>query len=120
MHAMRLALVLVLVATAAQAQGNRRLQAPARGRPQARPATRADNVCSGDISFELITGFVYSSADDIIDSKIGTLLLSECMEHCRANELCQALNFETGLCVLFKTAAGENSGEIKIRAFLSG
>ncbi|XP_037790105.1 LOW QUALITY PROTEIN: uncharacterized protein LOC119585560 [Penaeus monodon] len=117
MRAMRLVWVLVLVATAAQAQGNRRRQAPARGRPQARPATRADNTCSGDVSFELITGFVYSSADDIIDSKIGTLLLSECMEHCRANEQCQALNFETGLCVLFKTAAGENSAGLAVSQF---
>lgn len=66
--------------------------------------------CDGDMEFELITGFVYSSADDIIESNIGALQMSECLEQCRKNPSCLALNFETGLCVLFKTAAGEDSG----------
>ncbi|KAK3891456.1 hypothetical protein Pcinc_004659 [Petrolisthes cinctipes] len=79
-----------------------------------RPASpRSELLCDGDVSFELITGFVYSSAEDIIDSKIGTLMLSECMEQCHKNPRCQALNFETGLCVIFQTAAGEDSGKEK-------
>lgn len=78
-------------------------------RPQQAQARQIQ--CDGDLEFELITGFVYSSADDIIESNIGALQMSECLEQCRKNSACLALNFETGLCVLFKTAAGEDSGE---------
>lgn len=77
-------------------------------------SARSQIQCEGDIEFELITGFVYSSADDIIESNIGALQMSECLEQCRKNPSCLALNFETGLCVLFKTAAGEDSGKNKI------
>lgn len=66
--------------------------------------------CDGDVEFELITGFVYSNADDIIESNIGALRMQECIEECKKNPLCLALNFETGLCVQFRTAAGERSG----------
>lgn len=82
----------------------------------ANPAFSVDNPqlsCTGGESFELITGFVYSSSKEIIDSRVGTLLLSDCIEYCRTNPQCQALNFETGLCVLFKSAAGENSGKAR-------
>lgn len=80
-------------------------------RPMQITARSNTQQCDGDIEFELITGFVYSSADDIIESNIGALQMSECLEQCRKNPACLALNFETGLCVLFKTAAGEDSGE---------
>lgn len=68
-------------------------------------------TCQGAVSFELITGFVFSSSKEIIDSRVGTLLLSDCIELCRGNNGCRALNFETGLCVLFRSAAGEDSGK---------
>lgn len=73
--------------------------------------------CDGEIDFELITGFVYSSADDIIESNIGALHMNECVDQCRKNPACMALNFETGLCVLFKTAAGEDSGSLSVSQF---
>jgi len=69
------------------------------------------------LEFELITGFVYSSADDIIESNIGALQLSECLAQCKKNAECLALNFETGLCVLFKTRAGDNSEKLSVSQF---
>jgi len=54
-----------------------------------------------DVTFELVTGFVFSSPQHIIDTKTGTLKLSECITACLENAACQSLNFETGLCVLF-------------------
>ncbi|XP_025016061.1 uncharacterized protein LOC107359556 isoform X2 [Tetranychus urticae] len=58
-----------------------------------------------DISFELITGFVYSSSSESIATIPATLKLTDCLARCRANLTCQSLNFETGLCVLFSTSA---------------
>ncbi|MPC15181.1 hypothetical protein E2C01_007965 [Portunus trituberculatus] len=111
---LRVIFLTVLLATV-DAQRNRQKQKPARRRPG--PLTRQDGLtpliatCQGKESFELITGFVYSaSAEDIIASRVGTLLLSECLDLCRANSLCKAINFETGLCVLFKSAVEERSG----------
>ncbi|XP_071515914.1 uncharacterized protein [Panulirus ornatus] len=118
MYILRLVLLPVLVATLTEGQRNRERQTrPANRRPETSFLTRSELTCDGDISFELITGFVYSSAEDIMDSKIGTLLLSDCMAECSANPDCQALNFETGLCVLFKTAAGDNSAALAVSQF---
>ena len=33
----------------------------------------------------------------------GTLQLTDCIEQCRTNATCKAINFETGLCVLLTT-----------------
>ncbi|CAL4123343.1 unnamed protein product, partial [Meganyctiphanes norvegica] len=86
-------------------------------RPTDTPFTDTSDDCDGDTSFELITGYVYSSADDIMDSKIGTLQLTECIELCQSQPQCQALNFETGLCVLFRSQAGDNSGLLAVSQF---
>lgn len=124
MYITRLALTLVLVVgltspVESQYSPTFRQMKPGRRRTQVVPpaTARAEPSCKGDVSFELITGFVYSSADDIIDSQVGTLLLADCMEFCKKSPLCQALNFETGLCVLFKTAAGENSAALAVSQF---
>ncbi|XP_045618140.1 uncharacterized protein [Procambarus clarkii] len=133
MYIMRSVLLVALVATIVQSQGQRQRNRPRQTRPANNlPESSAPNLAllprvgeasescpnpGEEVSFELITGFVYSSADDIIDSKIGTLVLGECIEYCRLNSRCQALNFETGLCVLFKTAAGENSASLAVSQF---
>ncbi|XP_064113013.1 uncharacterized protein LOC135219835 [Macrobrachium nipponense] len=124
MYFQRLILTLVLLSTltstAVEGQGGtRRRQKPAKRQPPAVTllSTRNEPDCNGEETFELITGFVYSSADDIIDSQIGTLQLSDCIDLCQENPQCQALNFETGLCVLFRTAAGENSGGLAVSQF---
>ncbi|KAA0192347.1 hypothetical protein HAZT_HAZT001567 [Hyalella azteca] len=58
-----------------------------------------------DISFEMVTGFVYSSPSDMLDSLPGTLKITDCLEMCRNNASCMAVNYETGLCVLFASSA---------------
>ncbi|GFS30961.1 uncharacterized protein TNIN_443691 [Trichonephila inaurata madagascariensis] len=37
----------------------------------------------------------------------GTLRLTDCLALCSANATCQAINFETGLCVLFSSSASQ-------------
>ncbi len=64
-----------------------------------------------DVHFELITGFVYTAPDDMLDSRPGTLMLTDCIELCRRNATCRAANFETGLCVLFASSAEEYPGK---------
>ena len=61
--------------------------------------------------FELITGYVYTAPDDMLDSRPGTLMLTDCIELCRRNSTCKSANFETGLCVLFGSSAEEYPGE---------
>ena len=61
--------------------------------------------------FELITGYVYTAPDDMLDSRPGTLMLTDCIELCRRNATCKSANFETGLCVLFGSSAEEYPGE---------
>ncbi|GFQ71760.1 uncharacterized protein TNCT_730681 [Trichonephila clavata] len=63
--------------------------------------------CSGFITFELITGYVYTSPSDTMELVPGTLRLTDCLALCNANATCQAINFETGLCVLFSSSAAQ-------------
>ncbi|MPC15555.1 hypothetical protein E2C01_008350 [Portunus trituberculatus] len=57
------------------------------------------------INFELVTGYVYSAPADMLDSQPGTLKLTDCIDMCRNNRSCMAVNYETGLCVLFSSNA---------------
>lgn len=63
------------------------------------------------IGFELVTGYVFSAPTDLLDSLPGTLMLTDCLESCQANDTCQAVNYETGLCVLFGSNADSYPGE---------
>ena len=73
------------------------------------PSSTAD--CPEEaVSFELVTGYVYSAPADLIDSQTGTLLLTECIDMCRRNSSCQAFNYETGLCVLIDSNADGQEG----------
>ena len=63
-----------------------------------------------DTHFELVTGYVYTAPDDMLDSRPGTLMLTDCIELCRRNVTCKSANFETGLCVLFGSSAEEFPG----------
>ena len=66
-----------------------------------------------DTHFELVTGFVYTAPDDMLDSRPGTLMLTDCIELCRRNVTCKSANFETGLCVLFGSSAEEFPGKVQ-------
>lgn len=56
------------------------------------------------IGFELITGYVFSAPANAM-STINTVMLIDCLEMCQGNDSCQAVNFETGLCILFNSNA---------------
>jgi len=72
-----------------------------------------DQDCPADlVSFEVITGFVYTAPADMLDSQPGTLILNDCIETCRQNSSCKSINFETGLCVLFSSSADENKSQL--------
>ena len=64
-----------------------------------------------DTHFELVTGYVYTAPDDMLDSRPGTLMLTDCIELCRRNATCKSANFETGLCVLFGSSAQDFPGK---------
>ena len=67
---------------------------------------------SSDVTFELMTGYVFTSPGEILETKPDTLQLADCIESCRSNDTCRALNFETGLCVLFKSNAIVTPGKL--------
>ena len=74
------------------------------------PVPRFD--CSAEnTGFELVTGFVFSSPADLLDSQPGTLMLADCLEACRLNSSCRAANYETGLCVLFSADSDHRPGK---------
>lgn len=63
------------------------------------------------LGFELVTGYVFTAPDDLLDSMPGTLMLTDCLEACHANESCHSVNYETGLCVLFASNADNYPGK---------
>ena len=69
------------------------------------PTVSSSECSSGTLTFELITGHVYTSPADTVTMIPGVLHLSECLEHCHNNQSCKSLNFETGLCVLLSSSA---------------
>ncbi len=76
------------------------------------PAAPADGECpEEEMSFEMVTGFVYTAPSDMLDSQPGTLMLTDCIDTCRKNSSCKSINYETGLCVLFSSNADEGQGE---------
>ena len=63
------------------------------------------------ISFEMVTGYVYTAPADMLDSQPGTLMLTDCIDTCRKNSSCRSINYETGLCVLFASNADDGEGK---------
>ena len=83
--------------------------------PSFNPSALPTAPCSDDsVTFELITGYVYSAPADMLDSQPGTLMLTDCIQTCRQNASCQAINYETGLCVLFSSNADAYPGNTLI------
>lgn len=78
-----------------------------------RQSDTADDDCPAEnVSFELITGYVYTAPADMLDSQPGTLMLTDCIDTCRNNASCRSINYETGLCVLFSSSADQNGGQL--------
>jgi len=68
--------------------------------------------CDADMTgFELVTGYVFTAPDDLLDSIPGTLMLTDCLEACHANDTCYSVNYETGLCVMFSSNADAYPGK---------
>ena len=77
------------------------------------PLVTHAQFCSspGDsVHTELVTGKVFTAPEDILDSRPGTLMLTDCIDLCLANSTCRSANFETGLCVLFSSSAQQYPG----------
>ncbi|XP_076346279.1 uncharacterized protein LOC143244812 [Tachypleus tridentatus] len=79
--------------------------------------TQAQRCSEENTTFELITGFVYSAPEETLTVLPGTLKLNDCLVQCRKNATCQAINFETGLCVLFSSSFSEEPGTLKTSHF---
>lgn len=86
---------------------------------QAAPEAAEPECSVQDTTFELRTGYVLTSPEEILDTKPDTLQLADCIENCRINSSCSALNFETGLCVLFRTNALDAPGKLFLLILLS-
>lgn len=54
---------------------------------------------------------MFSASNELLDSVPGTLMLNDCLEQCQANDSCSAVNYETGLCVLFSSNADKLPGK---------
>ncbi|XP_016951794.1 uncharacterized protein LOC108025726 [Drosophila biarmipes] len=84
--------------------------------PMASPSGSSSSVdedCEPDmIGFELITGYVLSAPSKQLETLPGTLMLTDCLEACQANESCSAVNYETGLCVMFRSTADQLPGSL--------
>jgi hypothetical protein len=72
-----------------------------------------------DVHFEMMTGYVYSAPGEIMVTSPGVLLLRDCLEQCRRNDTCHAINFETGLCVLFANSYTDQPGRFYVGAEFS-
>ena len=55
---------------------------------------------------------MYTAPTDMLDSQPGTLMLTDCIDTCRANSSCRSINYETGLCVLFSSSADQAAGQL--------
>ncbi|KAH8247892.1 hypothetical protein KR038_011375 [Drosophila bunnanda] len=64
------------------------------------------------VGFEIVTGYVFSAPEKLMDSQPGTLMLTDCLDTCRKNKTCQSVNYETGLCVLFSAHADQLPGAL--------
>ena len=56
--------------------------------------------------------YVFSAPETMLDSVPGTLMITDCLEQCQANDSCYSINYETGLCVLFSSNADKLPGKI--------
>jgi hypothetical protein len=59
------------------------------------------------VTFELITGHVFTAPSETVTMLPGILHLTDCIERCLSNSTCKSVNFETGLCVLLSSSSYE-------------
>lgn len=114
-------LLVVLVSLAVNGQNDKKDsdQADAPEKLPAPPPNPLDDCDPEMIGFELITGYVFSSPGNVLDSIPGTLMLTDCLETCQGNDSCQSVNYETGLCVLFSSNADILPGKSRCALYRS-
>ncbi|XP_034934441.1 uncharacterized protein [Chelonus insularis] len=76
------------------------------------PSAGSDECDPEMVGFELVTGYVYTAPTSLLESIPGILMLTDCLETCQANDSCQAVNYETGFCILFSSNADNNPGAL--------
>lgn len=81
------------------------------------PSAGSDECDPEMVGFELVTGYVYTAPTNMLESIPGSLMLTDCLETCQGNDSCQAVNYETGLCVLFSSNADSNPGALSQSQF---
>lgn len=62
----------------------------------------------------LLFSYVFSAPETMLDSVPGTLMITDCLEQCQANDSCSSINYETGLCVLFSSNADKLPGKMTV------
>ena len=60
----------------------------------------------------MFAGYVFTAPDSILNTYPGMFHLEECVDQCAKETKCLAVNYETGLCVLFSASADLNPGKI--------
>jgi len=70
-----------------------------------------------DLTYQLVTGYVYQYKQHIILSKPGVLELSDCLFMCLNLVSCLAINYETGLCVAFNSSATQHPDSLAVSEF---
>ena len=65
----------------------------------------------GNQPFDFL-GYVFTAPDSILDTYPGMFHLEECINKCSNIPKCRAVNYETGLCVLFSASADSKPGKI--------
>ncbi|XP_068153531.1 uncharacterized protein nyo [Drosophila tropicalis] len=112
---------LISSSTAGSSELPKPLVTPNEAQPEAKtdksPASLEEECDPDMIGFEIITGYVLSAPAKMLDTLPGTLMLTDCLEACQSNESCSAVNYETGLCVLFKTTADKSPGSLSRSQF---
>lgn len=67
------------------------------------------------INYEQNFSYVFSAPGKLLESMPGTLMLTDCLEACQSNDSCRAVNYETGLCVLFSSDSDKLPGNLICR-----
>ena len=62
----------------------------------------------------MLLGYVFTAPDSILDTYPGMFHLEECINKCSKDTKCLAVNYETGLCVLFSASADSKPGKTSI------
>lgn len=65
---------------------------------------------SGDINFELLTGYAASpAAKHAMREQLALFTLPQCIDACKLDDQCAAITYETGACVSYAAVPQKNA-----------